>query len=295
MSFGMQNIVKQALRQEKKWDSNKFNYDDIGELTFKDIQFINMLEHIGNAELSGYAMTSEIDRLIKKNKREKDFSSAMIFHGTIIIPDEFRHGLVAQELINKIKNKGKFQDEVTVDELYGFLKGENVWKNIYHALLSLMYSEIQNESLYKLATEYIDNPILKRIYTEIRKDESNHKIGYFNEIKSLCNHDQHHFKKFVKSIHNDMVGYQVQFHEGYGKALAHAAYLFGTESIITNNTEFYDRCLKLFGAENMPEVEKVNFMQSKHYLSIHMDKQEYASLYKKYANNTTGRHGHLHN
>lgn len=281
--FPITNTVNQVLTMENHWNTNSFNFDHLVDLSDKDKQLICMASFVGNSELSGYAMTDELKQHIKESELPKHFSSSLIYHSTVVVPDEFRHGLVTKRLLNVIEDTPSYIENCTVDELYDLIKGqdsgERVWKNMYHALLSLLYSEIQNKAIYSLASNYAENQELRRIFNCIKDDEIRHVDGFFNEIKSLCKYDPSHIDKFIKSLNEDTIGYQVQFHNTYKKTFAHVSFLFGTESIITNCTKFYNKCEKLFGKESMPNVEKNNLMNNRKYLFTNMDKKEYATLF----------------
>jgi hypothetical protein len=279
----LNNVISQVIACENQWSVRNFSVSQLGpteDLVERDIKFINLLHYLGNSELSGYAMTYELHNHILKLKEPEDFSASLIYQSTVVVPDEFRHGLIAQAFYQYTLGVEKVT--LSNQELFRCIHSkEHIWKNAYHALLSLMYSEIQNDTIYKLAKEYVSNSYLKEIYGHIRKDEIRHKMGFFREIQNLCKVKKHR-KRFLKSLKTDIIGYQVKFHQDYAKTLAHTAYVFGTDSIVVNNTEFYDRCEKLFGVEYMPQVAKYDIMSQKHFLSINMDKVEYRNLHKQY-------------
>lgn len=276
---GIETIVHYGwLSDEQRWDANRYDWPWLSELKEDDKKIVLLLDCLSDGEFSGQASITQFYKLIFTLRDEgfdKDLLSdwgEVLAYANIITYEEFRHGVSLGKLFNHVKTgTDNFIPSLSVrhfSEKYIWCFEERQYWNLYSYALAHLFAEIVNTELYKDVRALISHPELKKIVSNIMRDEARHIKAWKDIILNIINADHRHKELFLESLTEGLIFHNAMVHETFFEGQNKMLNLFLSDEDGKNSAiericrSKYNVLNELFGNENSFTVEDIRHIHT---------------------------------
>lgn len=252
--YGLDNIVKFiSLSEEKKWDSNRFNYPWLEELDEYDKGIIGLLDCLRDGEFSAQASATQLYDLIFKEK-ENGYSTDLandwveiFILAQNISNEEIRHGLALTTIYNYVTKNKMDQKSTSIRDFGGrymwCFEDRKYW-DLYEYALSHLYGEVVNTETYRELVDKVHHPKLKELFKNIMTDEARHTSVWTASIKRLIQTDSEHERRALKALERGLVYHNGMVHETFFEGMNKMLPLFTRKGQNKNKPKAIDLIIK---------------------------------------------------
>jgi hypothetical protein len=262
---GIEVVTKLLLLSEnRRWHLPSLDFSFVKDLSDNDKKVVQSIRHIASGEMHGAAMGYLLTNMTRNNLELYNDFAEIILYLTVIVYDEFRHGLVIDSLNSAIANNDNWKENYNPREL--LFDPVEVWTNPYELTTSFLTGEITNFLIYESVVKRIENEELKQLFKKIEIDERRHLAAWISLQRKMCKKEQHR-EGYAKAAQDGFLDvHQAEIGRYFWDGVKEANYLFDSETaarIVKYKNSIYKRML----GDKMP-FTLIQLMRS-HMIHIH--------------------------